>query len=158
MNSFSFLSYETQRLEITVGSGAATVANFEMKPLKTNYKEIVENLVSVMSSNAHSLLVIGIVSLLISVTLVSVSCYHKRRRFGNGKFKPSNATSNSGFHRYNELLADNSDQELRTKGGKKKEASNGISPRYTKISEVDNRKLLTQFSEDEEEDDKIFLR
>jgi len=163
-------NYETQRVEIFVNEGAATVKNIHLKQLVPSYKALVNELVTVVSTNSYALLSFGIITTALSVSLLSIACFYKRktsrnkRNQENGKMIGSNG---AGFHRYNELLINDSDEDedvlsFRTKTtetvGKK---SSKMSTRYSELNEKDTKKLLNEMSDedfDEDGDDKIFVR
>lgn len=146
--------YIPQREEITVPDGAAVVANFELKQKSPNYRQLVNNLVNVMSTNSYSLLVVGCVLLTIASLLLTIAIYH---RVKINKKKSVNGSFNIGFHRYSEILNNQSDDEAT-----KFTINSDLKPQNSK-SQTDNevsKKLLDNVSDDEEEQDydRIFLR
>ena len=98
-----------------------------------------------------------------SAILVSISLFYRRKI--NRRKTLSQSQNKNGFHRYNVLMAENSeDEETGTSkfinkpiNADLKTPTSGL--KYTKFSEVDNQKLLSNLTDDEEEDcDRIFER
>ena len=162
-------NYETQRVEIFVNEGAATVKNIHLKQLIPSYKALVNELVTVVSTNSYALLSFGIITTALAVLLLSVALTLKRktsrnkRNQENGKMFGSNG---AGFHRYNELLINDSDEDedvlsFRTKTAETGKKSSKVSTRYSELKEKDTKTLLNEMSDedfDEDGDDKIFVR
>lgn len=179
---FSSKSYETKKVQVQVGSGAATSVTIELKSLNSNFK-IVDDLFTVLSTNTNSLLIIGIVLVVLSLSSVCIALYHKKKLYRN-KFKQGNSMFNLGknlnsvgFHRYNEIVENNSDDEgltSRNENGKvafKQIPNNsGSNTTFSKLfshgkksafpnTAPDNVKLLfTDDDDDDDQDDKIFIR
>ena len=159
-------------------SGAAIQANFKLTPLNTN-KKFVDNLVSAMYTNSYALLLVGIVLMSCSAVLYAFACYYRRRLTGkqlndsNGVFRLGKSLKSVGFHRYNELLHNSSDNDENnnhtTQSADKSAKANGgltFSNRYTKLADqeanVDRKRLLfvddDDDDDDDDRDDKIFVR
>lgn len=151
-----FFSFESQRVQVVVGEGAATVHNFWLTSSTSSAKEFIDKMVALVSTNTYMLFGIGMALFSLSTMIVCIACCHKRRR------SEGLGLDSAGFHRYKEV--DLSDDEVTTRGTKiprlngVKKNGVGSYTRFSKISEVDNRKLLEMASEDEEGDDKIFIR
>jgi hypothetical protein len=178
-------SYETQRIDVYVTSGSARLVNVHLKSKKSFYKKVYEDILDTISPNSSMLLLIGAIALGLSLFLITIACCCKRC----SKSK-SHAIKNGGFHRYNEVN-EYSDEESLTSGRTKETRNNSISnvsisskdkgnlitnaikntlsnnkgPRYYKLGDSDNKKLLSEFSDDENEhdddennEDKIFVR
>lgn len=116
-------------------------------------------MVNLVSTNTYMLFGIGIALFSISTLIVCIACCHKHKRRRNEDL----GLDPAGFHRYKELNISD-DDEVTTRGTKSPKMNsakkNGIGSytRFSKLSEVDNRKLLEMASEDEDGDDKIFIR
>ena len=165
-------NYETQRVEIFVNEGAATLKHIHMKQLRPSYKALVNELVTVVSTNSYALLSFGIITTALAVSLLSVACFYKRKATRNKRSQENNkmfGNNGVGFHRYNELLINDSDEEggddsvlkFRTKTVETGKKSSKLSTRYSELNEKDTKKLLNEMSDDdfdEEGDDKIFVR
>lgn len=154
--------YIAQSREVIVIDAAASVADFNMKLKGPNYKELVSDLVSSVTQNSYSLLVVGCVLLSFASVLLSIAIYH-RRKINRKKTNKGGDNSNVGFHRYSELLENQSEDETTRFTLNEDLKPNETSSRnYTKVEEngKDSQKLLANLSdEDEEQDyDSIFLR
>lgn len=143
-----------------IGTGSATILNFDLKPISASYNKIVEDIFTLMSTNNYALLIIGLVLMITSLVLISVACHHKRKASkrrvneANGMFNLSKNINSVGFHRYNEIV-DNSDEESLTRIESKKSTN---ANRYPKSNEGDSRKLLFTDDDEDDQDDKIFIR
>lgn len=144
--------------EVIVDNGAAVTLNFSLMLHEDGIKprELFDKLIRLISTNTMILLIIGVVMLTISLTLVSCACYHKQKR---RKYDTLGVDS-AGFHRY-KVVSISDDEEAaasRTRSsGSNSRRGNASTTRYTKIADFDNKKLLDDASEDDE-DDKIFVR
>ena len=162
-------SYESQRFEVYVDEGAAKVKNVYLKQLKPSYKALVNELVTVVSTNSYALFSFGIITMCLAVSLLTVACFYKRKANKNLRSKNANkmfGTNGVGFHRYNELLINDSEEEeskvLKFRTKTTDTAKSSMPSRYSELNEKDSRKLLpNDLSEDdfdEDGDDKIFVR
>jgi hypothetical protein len=143
--------YEMQRIEITVGDGAAITVDIELHLLKTNIKELVGDLVGSLSNNSNTLLILGVLSLSFASFLLGISFYYKRKTLQQ-KLNNSN-----GFHRYSELKDE--DEESAGSGFLNKPINSDLkAPSKYSTCEFDNQKLLTNGTDDEEDCDRIFVR
>ena len=143
--------------EVIVDNGAAVTLNFSLMLHEDGIKprELFDKLIRLISTNTMILFIIGVVMLTISLTLVSCACYHKQKR---RKYDTLGVDS-AGFHRY-KVVSISDDEEAaasRTRTGSNSRRGNASTTRYTKIADFDNKKLLDDASEDDE-DDKIFVR
>lgn len=149
--------FNPQRLQVTVGEGAALVRNFWLSSSSSSTKEFIDKMVNLVSTNTYMLFGIGIALFSISTLIVCIACCHKHKRRRN----ESLGLDPAGFHRYKEVSISD-DDEVTTRGTKSPKLKNGGGigsyTRFSKLSEVDNRKLLEMASEDEDGDDKIFIR
>jgi hypothetical protein len=101
-----------------------------------------------------------------SIILVSIALYHKRKalnkRLGGDNdpvFKIGKNINSVGFHKYNELI-DNSDDERNSKAKRKQNASSQLNINRYKSNDDSqaNQKLLFAESDDDDQDDQIFIR
>lgn len=152
-------SYESQKTRVVVGTGAAVVLNFKLKPLNSGYVKMMTDLYELASTNTYALLVIGLVMLSFSVILFAMACYCHRRAVlrrrtaaGNDKlFQLSKNINSVGFHRYNELV-ENSDDE-----GQRGRARKSVNMNKYSDGGDDQQKLLFA-DNDDDEDERIFIR
>jgi len=165
-------SYEPQRLEVQVNDGAAKILNVNLKQLKPSYKALVNDIVTVVSTNSYALISFGVITMCLALSLLTVACFYKRKASRSMRLNEADkrfGSNGAGFHRYNELLLneseDDDDQgEIKIKQQTNKNGKvNGslIKTRYSELNERDKQKLLENLSEDEfdeEADDKIFVR
>jgi hypothetical protein len=171
-NFAKFKSYETKKVQIVVGSGSATIVNFELKSTESGYKKIVSDLVVLASTNTYGLLIIGLVLMSVSLVLVTFACIHKRKMTNNRqklnssdmKFSLGKNINSVGFHKYNEIVDNGHDEEFGKRsgggGGSSSSGSRKDMNRYTKTNDdlSANQKLLFADNDDDDEDDKIFIR
>jgi hypothetical protein len=146
--------YTPKEAIVKVGSGSAQIVDFELEPMSGQFNRLVDNFSTIVSSNTNFLLLAGIIALFVSSILMTIGCYYKysidKRQRSPTRNKPSKLFNNVGFHRYNELTGENSDDETKT------------STRYSnKAVRSDNVRLLNgRISEDESgaEENDIFVR
>lgn len=119
-----------------------------------NYQELVNGIVTAVSTNSYSLLVIGVALLSIATVLLSIAIYHRRKI--NIK-KTQKTAGDIGFHRYSELVNNQSDEE-----SNRLTLDTDIKPnkqKYLNDNEAASKKLLDELSDEEEQNyDKIFVR
>jgi hypothetical protein len=158
--------YEMQRVQVIVGNNtAASIVNLELNSLKTNYKQLINDLAHSLSTNSNALLIFGICSLSFATILILISVYYKFKINKSRKSTNASATKTNGFHRYNQLAENNSDDEA-SSTRMLKPINNDLKIqtklKYTNSNELDdNQKLLSNFTDEEDDDancDKIFVR
>jgi len=161
----NFERYQSKRVKITIGTGSAEQVNVELRPLQADYGNMVKNMIDMLSTNTYVLLIAGIVLMVISSILLTFACCHKSvcgRKKENSIFNLGQNLNSVGFHRYNEIL-NNSDEESLTQISNKptKRLTDSLvgMNRYSNLNDdADNRKLLLTDEDDDEQEDKIFIR
>lgn len=119
-------------------------------------------------TNNYALFVCGLAVMSLSILLVSLGCYCRRKSYGKGKAATSLLNNlgkdTNGFHRYNELNSD--DEDLTTIRKNMDDVSknrislnmNNSSCRYSKLEDTDSKKLLVGSDDDEENEERVFVR
>jgi hypothetical protein len=157
--------YQSKRVQITVGTGSAEQVHIELKPIQADYGNMVKSMIDMLSTNTYVLLIAGIVLMAISSALLTFACWQKGvcgRKKQNSVFNLGQNLNSVGFHRYNEIL-NNSDEEALNQTSNKptKRLADSLvgMNRYSNLNDdADNRKLLLSDEDDEEQEDKIFIR
>lgn len=114
------------------------------------------DVIDAVSTNSYALLVAGIMLFSVASTLLTIALYHRRKI--SKRLNNRSGTNSPGFTRYSELLNNEEDAELAGPA-----ASSGGGSKYKAKATTDTsdvRKLLDNFTDDEEEEnyDRIFLK
>ncbi|CAF0751962.1 unnamed protein product [Brachionus calyciflorus] len=70
--SVSHPKYETAKVKVKVGQGSATVVNFDLKPIGINYDKIVNEVITVISTNSYAYLITGLSIIIIILIIISL--------------------------------------------------------------------------------------
>lgn len=128
---------------------------------------MVQEMTHLISTNNYALLVCGLLVITISMSLIFMGCYCRRKSYrgtaATSLLNPLGKSSSNGFHRYRDVQDDDEEEDLSSirrnlDDGSKNRISlnmNTSSCRYSKLE--DNDKLLVD-SEDEENEEKVFAR
>ncbi len=164
-------NYETQRIEVYVENGSATIKNIYMKRLEPTSKTLANKIINVVNNNSYALLSFGIISIALAVSLLSISCIYKRKMSiasrNKSNIKEFSSNTGVGFYRYNELMLNESEDDdqvnnvrFKTKTNNENKTNSKTSMRYLESNQKDSIKLLNDLSDDDfdEQEDKIFVR
>ena len=154
-----------------MGNGAALIVNFELPPSHSKLTELVQEMTDLISTNNYALLICGLLIMSISVVIVSLGCYCRRKSYKKERGVSDSLLNNlgkssNGFHRYKDLDDDEEDEmesiRRNINDGSKNRISlnmNTTSCRYTKLEDTDSKKLLVESDdEDDENEEKVFVR